>query len=94
MPSSGARGAPYSAELVESDNDVRWSCSKTTRLGDTAFVYVAGIGVCFEWRVLSDAEKMTNGAMFVMLSFSNHLTQSLSKNCVAQLRQKSGNRHI
>ena len=45
-------------ELVESDNNVSWwSCSKTTRSGDTALVYVAGIGVRFEWRVLSDAVK-------------------------------------
>ena len=47
----------YEPELVASNDDVSWSCSKTTRLGDTALVYVAGIGVCFEWRVLSDAEK-------------------------------------
>ena len=44
-------------ELVASNEDVGWSCSKTTRLGDNALVYVAGIGVRFEWLVLSDAEK-------------------------------------
>ncbi len=47
----------YEPERVASNDDVSWSCSKTTRLGNTALVYVARIGVCFEWRVLSDAEK-------------------------------------
>lgn len=45
------------AERVESEDDVFWSCSKTTRVGDTVLVYVTGIGVCFEWRALSNAEK-------------------------------------
>lgn len=32
-----------------------WSCAQTTRAGDTAFVYVTGQGIAFEWSVVSDA---------------------------------------
>ena len=44
-------------ERVESGLDVpRWSCSRTTQIGDEALVYVTGVGVLYEWRILSDAE--------------------------------------
>ncbi len=46
----------YAPERVERGFDVPWwSCSSTTKLGDVALVYVAGVGVKYEWRVSSDA---------------------------------------
>lgn len=48
----------YAPEEVTPESPGRWSCSSTTRRGDTAFVYVAeGTGIAHEWRVTSDAER-------------------------------------
>ena len=43
-------------EDVHSEEETWWSCSKTTRAGDFAFVYVKGTGITYLWRVTSQAE--------------------------------------
>lgn len=45
-----------SAETVESGKSRWWSCSSTTRNGDHALVYVAKVGIQYEWRVISNAK--------------------------------------
>ncbi len=45
----------YSPQRVESGEDLWWSCSKTTKRGDRALVYVTGPGVQYEWQADSDA---------------------------------------
>lgn len=48
----------YTPERVEDGVDVPWwSCSSTTERGDRALVYVTGVGIQYEWRVLSDADQ-------------------------------------
>ena len=42
-------------EDVQSGEETWWSCSKTTRLGNFAFVYVKGAGITYAWRMTSDA---------------------------------------
>jgi hypothetical protein len=42
-------GAEFSPETVGRQKSVAWSCSKTARPNDRAFVYVTGQGVSFEW---------------------------------------------
>jgi predicted HNH restriction endonuclease len=42
-------------ERVES-GQMWWSCSKTTQRDDRALVYVAGLGIQYEWRALSRAK--------------------------------------
>jgi hypothetical protein len=49
----------YNPESIESDQESWWSCSRTTRTGDRAFVYVTGVGIQYEWRALSDARPHT-----------------------------------
>jgi hypothetical protein len=47
----------YSPDEVEDSKEpYRWSCSRKTRSGDRALVYVTGSGIAFEWDVVSDAE--------------------------------------
>ncbi len=46
----------YTPERVESGEVTWWSCSSTTRRGDRALVYVAGSGVQYEWRAISNAQ--------------------------------------
>lgn len=47
----------YSPERVEANEEpFGWSCSRTTRSGDQALVYVTGIGIAYDWDVVSDAE--------------------------------------
>ena len=43
-------------ERVKDESGFEWSCSKSTRAGDFALVYVGGSGVSYQWRVASDAE--------------------------------------
>jgi hypothetical protein len=45
----------YMPEEAEWDN-VRWSCSKTTKAGDYALVYVTGEGIQYEWCAVTDAK--------------------------------------
>ncbi len=47
----------HNSQRVQSGYVGSWSCSKTTRPGDSAFVYVAGTGVRCEWCATSDARK-------------------------------------
>lgn len=47
----------HEPERVESaENDFWWSCSRNTKAGDDALVYVAGVGIQYEWEVVCDAE--------------------------------------
>lgn len=47
----------YTPERVEGGVDVPWwSCNSTTKSGDRALVYVTGVGIQYEWRVVSDAD--------------------------------------
>lgn len=47
----------FSPEEVEGNKEpYGWSCSRTTRSGDRALVYVTGSGIAFEWDVVSDAK--------------------------------------
>ena len=47
----------YTPERVESGIDVPWwSCSSTTARGDRALVYVTGLGIHYEWNIVSDAD--------------------------------------
>ncbi|HQH25891.1 MAG TPA: hypothetical protein PLP17_00730, partial [Oligoflexia bacterium] len=46
----------YSHESVGSE-EKPWSCSKNTKRGDHALVYVTKCGVQYEWLVCSDAKK-------------------------------------
>ena len=46
----------YTPERVESGIDLWWTCSSTSEDGDFALVYVAGAGIMYEWRLISDAE--------------------------------------
>lgn len=48
-------GEKYDAAGVEYDEGYTWSCSKTTRTGDRALVYLIGTGIQYEWAVTSDA---------------------------------------
>lgn len=42
---------------VKAGTDNEWSCSKSTTVGDTAFVYFkGGAGISCEWRVTRDAK--------------------------------------
>jgi len=45
----------YKPKRVAAGLDIWWSCSSTTRAGDSALVYVTGVGIQYEWRVTSDA---------------------------------------
>lgn len=46
----------FKPERVEKGVNVPWwSCSSDTARGDHAFVYVTGIGIQYEWRILSKA---------------------------------------
>jgi len=48
----------YTPERVERGFDVPWwSCSSTTEEGDRVFVFVAGVGLQYEWRVTSNATR-------------------------------------
>lgn len=46
----------FEPERVKDERDIEWSCSKSTHAGDLALVYVAGAGVSYQWRAVSDAE--------------------------------------
>jgi hypothetical protein len=47
----------YTPERVADGVDIPWwSCSSTTKRGDFALVYVTGVGIQYEWQVVSDAE--------------------------------------
>ncbi len=46
----------YKPEQVTPGEDLWWSCSSTTEHGDSALVYVAGVGLCYEWEARTDAE--------------------------------------
>lgn len=41
---------------ADPEDDRWWSCSRTTQAGDTALVYVVGVGIKYEINVVSDAE--------------------------------------
>ncbi|MCA9168132.1 MAG: HNH endonuclease [Planctomycetales bacterium] len=45
----------YTPERSE-QSDLFWSCSKNAAVGDLAWVYVTGRGICLEWLVTSQAE--------------------------------------
>ena len=45
----------YNHESVNRNSDIGWSCSKTTQTGDKVLVYVAGRGIMYEWRAVTDA---------------------------------------
>jgi len=46
----------YSPDKIKIRKNTKWSCSKSTRRGNHAFVYVGGEGIRYEWRAVSDAE--------------------------------------
>lgn len=46
----------YTPEEVAEGIDASWSCSSTTECGDTALVYVTGVGIQYEWSVATDAD--------------------------------------
>jgi hypothetical protein len=48
----------YTPERVEEGVDVPWwSCSRKTECGDRALVYVTGVGIQYEWSVITDADR-------------------------------------
>lgn len=46
----------YEPESSESGKALTWSCSKTTKKDDRLLVYVAGVGVQYEWRAVTSAK--------------------------------------
>ena len=50
-------GSEMGPDLIESGDDDWWSCSKDTQYDDDALVYVKGVGIQYEWRVVSDAQR-------------------------------------
>lgn len=49
-------GTEYTPDSIGRSGKQRWSCSKTTRSGDRAFVYIKERGICYEWQAVSDAK--------------------------------------
>lgn len=47
----------HAPEQVDGSKEFRWSCSKSSRSGDTALVYVTAQGISHEWLIASDAEE-------------------------------------
>jgi len=45
----------YTPERVEGES-IWWSCQSTTKSGDRALVYVTGVGIHYEWELLTDAK--------------------------------------
>jgi 5-methylcytosine-specific restriction endonuclease McrA len=50
-------GPEYEPEKVTARSPASWSASQHTRKGDLALVYVKGLGIAFEWKLISDAEQ-------------------------------------
>ena len=48
----------FRPERVAAGENLLWSCSSETRAGDRAYVYVTGKGIHYEWRALSDAQRV------------------------------------
>lgn len=46
----------FAPERVKAERGILWSCSRETRAGDQALVYVTGEGISYRWRAISDAE--------------------------------------
>ena len=46
----------YEPENVEIEGELNWSCHSQTVDGNSVFVYVAGVGVLYEWRAMSNAK--------------------------------------
>lgn len=64
-------------EKVESDEDDEWSCSKTTRKGNYAFVYIKGKGITYLWHIISDARQDSIGVTFATSNTFKILSQRL-----------------
>ncbi len=69
----------YDVEAPQYDDNVWWSCSKTTLVGDRLLIYLTNnIGVKYEWRAVSDAEKNNEWGYACYVEYVDTFTPPIS----------------